>query len=269
MAIPKHIHYCWLSEDPYTTLVQHCINSWIVQLPDYEITLWNSKNFDTESIPWVHHAIQNKKWAFAADYIRLYALYNYGGIYLDSDVEVFKTFNDLLHHPYFMCYEKGTHRIEAAILGFQPYNDLIKKCLHYYESHDFNQNEIIHPITIPFLFQRIIKKDYHINYLSDGNPFSKESDTINIFPSEYFSPKSYQTKETKITSKSYCLHHFEGAWMSPYEKEYHCRKARYKQKYGGVIAQILCFVYSFKMNYKKLGILGILKKTFRLWQEKK
>ena len=86
MSIPKIIHYCWLSGDPYPELVQFCMQSWKEKLPDYDFVLWDKSHFDIHSVPWVEQACSAKKWAFAADYIRLYALYNYGGIYLDSDV---------------------------------------------------------------------------------------------------------------------------------------------------------------------------------------
>lgn len=114
--IPKRIHLCWLSGDPYPQKIQKCIDSWKVHLPDYEIMLWDLKRFDIAQVPWVEQAFRVKKYAFAADYIRLYALYNYGGIYLDSDVEVLKSFDPLLDLPYFVGAENaGT--IEAAIIG--------------------------------------------------------------------------------------------------------------------------------------------------------
>ncbi|MCS2958344.1 hypothetical protein NXX53_17410 [Bacteroides salyersiae] len=97
--IPKRIHLCWLSGDPYPQKIQKCIDSWKVHLPDYEIMLWDLKRFDIAQVPWVEQAFRVKKYAFAADYIRLYALYNYGGIYLDSDVEVLKRLRPVAGSP--------------------------------------------------------------------------------------------------------------------------------------------------------------------------
>ena len=91
--IPKRIHLCWLSGDPYPAKIGKCLASWKKHLPDYEVVLWDTKRFDLESSPWVKQAFEAKKYAFAADYIRFYALYNYGGIYLDSDVEVLRSFD--------------------------------------------------------------------------------------------------------------------------------------------------------------------------------
>ena len=100
--IPKIIHFCWLSDDPYPQEIQRCLDSWKEILPDYEIWKWDRKRFDINSVPWTKEAFESKKYAFAADYIRLYALYNYGGIYLDSDVLMYKSFNPLLNLPYFI-----------------------------------------------------------------------------------------------------------------------------------------------------------------------
>ena len=114
--IPKQIHLCWLSGDPYPAKIEKCLASWKKFLPDYEVVLWDTKRFDLDAVPWVKQAFEAKKYAFAADSIRFYALYNYGGIYLDSDVEVLRSFDPLLDLPYFAGAETaGT--IEAAVLG--------------------------------------------------------------------------------------------------------------------------------------------------------
>lgn len=95
--IPKIIHYCWLSGDMYPDKIKKCINSWKKIMPDYEIMIWDLSRFDINSIVWTKQAYEKKKYAFASDYIRFYALYNYGGIYLDSDVEILRSFNDFLN----------------------------------------------------------------------------------------------------------------------------------------------------------------------------
>ena len=123
--IPKTIHFCWLSSDPYPEKIQHCINSWKRFLPDYEFVHWNFDRFPRGKSLWVDQAFDSHKYAYAADYIRLYALYNYGGIYLDTDVEVLKSFDDLLSLPYFIGQEPSETGIEAAVLGFEKGNKLI------------------------------------------------------------------------------------------------------------------------------------------------
>ena len=134
--IPKIIHLCWLSGDPYPRKIQDCLDSWKKHLPSYEIILWDTKRFNIHEVPWVEQAFNTKKYAFAADYIRLYALYHHGGIYLDSDVEILKSLDNFLELPYFVGAEtSGT--IEAAILGAEKGCDWFKCCLDYYEGRNF------------------------------------------------------------------------------------------------------------------------------------
>jgi len=104
-TIPKTIHYCWLSGEKMTSDTKKCIRSWKRHLPEYELVLWDAKRFDIDSHIFVKEAYHSKKWAFASDYIRLYALYTHGGIYLDTDVYVLKSFNDLLNNGFFSAIE--------------------------------------------------------------------------------------------------------------------------------------------------------------------
>ena len=96
--IPKIIHYCWLSNDPIPENLQSYLKTWKEKLPDYEFILWNFNRFEKSSSKWVAQAFDNKKYAFAADYIRLFAVYNFGGFYLDMDIQVLKSFDDLLNN---------------------------------------------------------------------------------------------------------------------------------------------------------------------------
>ena len=116
--IPKQIHYCWLSGEPYPKLISDCIESWKIHLPDYKIILWDTKRIDINSNLWLKQAFETKKYAFAADYIRFYALYHYGGIYLDADVEVLRSFDGLLNRHEFVG-EEASGDIEAAVMGVE------------------------------------------------------------------------------------------------------------------------------------------------------
>ena len=137
--IPKIIHYCWFSGEEYPPLIQKCIDSWHKYLPDYEFRKWDATSFDFDSLPIVKAAIEAKKWAFAADYIRVYAIYHYGGIYIDSDVELFSSLDHLLDCNAFF----GTDTIpkpdtdycypEAGIFGGNAGISYMAKILDYYE----------------------------------------------------------------------------------------------------------------------------------------
>ena len=119
--IPKRIHYCWLSDEPFPRKIRKCMDTWRKTHPDYEIVRWSTENFDVESIPYVKEAFEAKKWAFAADYIRMYALYTEGGIYLDSDVVLLKRFDDFLDNSFFSSMEYHTAQIEKC--GTMQYID--------------------------------------------------------------------------------------------------------------------------------------------------
>ena len=106
--IPKKIHYCWLSGDPLPRKIRKCMDTWRRVMPDYELKLWDTNNFDVTSVPFVHEAFRERKWAFAADYIRMHALYTEGGVYLDSDVKVLKRFDDLLGCSFFSVFFSWT-----------------------------------------------------------------------------------------------------------------------------------------------------------------
>ena len=140
--IPKIIHYCWLSNDSYPEDFKRCIDTWKEKLPDYEFILWNFERFDIKSSLWVKQAFENKKYVFAADYIRLYAIYNYGGIYMDMDIEVLKPFDDILDSPIMIAYENDEKTgIEAGCFGAEKGDELIEKCLSYYENRSFIKDD--------------------------------------------------------------------------------------------------------------------------------
>lgn len=107
--IPKVVHYCWFGRGPKNELATKCIESWKKFLPDYEIKEWNEDNFDVNLYPYAKEALENRKFAFVTDVVRLYALYTEGGVYMDTDVEVLKTYNPFLHHKMFSGFETNNN----------------------------------------------------------------------------------------------------------------------------------------------------------------
>lgn len=214
--IPKIIHYCWLSDDPFPDSIQKCIDSWKKNLIDYEFMLWNYKRFPKGKSIWVDQAFDNHKYAFAADYIRLYALYNYGGIYLDSDVEVLRPFDELLDLPYFIGQEKTPFGIEAATIGFPPRSQFIKDVLNRYENRHFVKSDgSFDEEPLPRIIRRYIASRYNYNVISNISNFVYTSDTINVFTPEYFSPKHYASKVMEVTHQTFSIHHYAGSWVTP------------------------------------------------------
>jgi len=215
MPIPKIIHYCWLSGDPFPNDIAQYIHNWKQRLPDYQLMLWDQKQFDIHSVPWVERAVQTKKWAFAADYIRLYALYNYGGIYLDSDVEVLKPFDDLLARPYFIGFETNYPRIEAAVMGAQQGTPWIRDIMHFYESTSFHPEwpTLKIPILPEVLYSRL-SENYQIKHTDNKEALSHlNQNEIGILSKEYFSPKNHKNGTIKIAKVTYTIHHFSNQWV--------------------------------------------------------
>lgn len=233
--IPKKIHFCWFSGDKYPALIEHCIKSWEKHLPDYEIKLWNFDSFPKDKSDWVREAVENKKYAFAADYIRAYALYTEGGIYLDSDVEVLKSFNPLLDRPYFIGHEKQA-LIEAAVIGSEKGNPLFKKLLDYYSDRRFVKSDGSLDIKpLPEILKSIVLSEYTTKDISDLSLIPKNNKELFIFPAEYFSPKSLLSGKVEVTESTFCIHHFDGGWLNSWEKAY-----RFVRKYlGANIANVI------------------------------
>ena len=216
--IPKIIHLCWLSGDPYPSKIARCIKSWEIFLPDYEIVLWDTKRFNMNSSLWVKQAFEKKKYAFAADYIRFYALYHMGGIYLDSGVEILKNFDDLLDLPYFVGAEKS-QLPEAAIIGAEKGCDWIKCCLDYYQGRPFIKEDGSIDIRVaPDIMVQQISQIKPVRVLSIEDSLNiRQLDMQKeflVFNDAFFSPKVFDSREVEITPYTYAIHHFENSWFS-------------------------------------------------------
>ena len=223
--IPKIIHLCWLSGDSYPPKIAKCLKSWEKYLPDYKIILWDTKRFDLNSSLWVKQAFEKKKYAFAADYIRFYALYHMGGIYLDSDVEVLKDFDDLLDLPYFVGAEKA-QTPEAAIIGAEKGCDWIKQCLDYYQDRSFVKEDGTLDIKkLPEIMVEQIQtlKPLRVLSLKDSLNIRKLDMKKNVleFNDVFFSPKVFDSREVEITPYTYAIHHYQNSWFSPQAKAYY------------------------------------------------
>lgn len=248
--IPKIIHYCWLSDDPFPPTIQRCIDSWKKYLPDYEFMLWDYKRFPRGKSAWVDQAFDRHKYAFAADYIRLYALREYGGIYLDSDVEVLKPFDDLLKLPYFIGQENTPLGIEAATLGCEKGWDLIETLYQRYMDRPFvNGQGETNEEPMPAIFRKCIESLYQANYINSIAEFDYNPKIINIFPIDWFSPKTWYNHELKVTPNTYSIHHFSGSWL----KKEPVRKDNVLKTMAMMVRRRLVIWYK-KMTYRHLSV---------------
>ncbi|ELC8443044.1 mannosyltransferase [Clostridium perfringens] len=209
-SIPKKLHYCWFGGKDKPKLVVECIKTWKEKMPDYEIIEWNEENFDINKIQFTKEAYENKKWAFVADYCRNWVLYNYGGIYLDTDMEVLKSFDCFLRRQAFACVEKDDY-INSAIWGCKKGDLFVKLILDYYKNLDFNKyKDNLFDIAIPKIITELAIKN---GYVKSEKPVAFFNDTV-IYPSEYFYPKKHSWEKASITNNTYAIHHYDGSWRS-------------------------------------------------------
>lgn len=210
----KIIHYCWFGSAEKGLLIKDCMKTWRKVLPEYEIREWNDSDIETFDNKYVEEAAKAGKWAFVSDYARLYALYNYGGIYLDTDVEIRKSVDEFLTHDFFSCYEyrKGSNECFpiSALMGAKKGNKTIKGLLESYDNRSFIKEDgtfdmTPNTVTISAFFdkQYSVKPPY--------NPEEAVTLTGNetIYPYHYFC--------TDDNGRAYAVHHFNGSWKKKHK----------------------------------------------------
>lgn len=207
--IPKKIHYCWFGGKPKSKLVCKCIESWNKFCPEYEIKEWNENNFNIELCDYSKEAYSQKKWAFVSDVARIYALYNEGGIYLDTDVEILRNLDTLLYNKSFLGFE-GTKWIATNIIGSEKNNDLFLKFLEeYYVRHFIKEDGSLDLTTnVEELTSYLVAK---YNLILDGS--LQHFDDFTIYPTDYFSPYDYIQGKLNKTKNTYTIHWFSQSWI--------------------------------------------------------
>lgn len=238
--IPKIIHYCWFGGNPLPGIAKKCIASWQKFLPDYEIKEWNETNFDVYQAPYVAEAYRLKKFAHVSDYARFWILYNYGGVYFDTDVEVIRPMDDILARGSYMGFEcqEGTpfdnpngnanpglgmavgkgHPFFAKILDFYNHH-------HYVRWNGKNTGNITLKVT-QFL-------DYDHKEILEGG-IVKVSGLL-IYPIEYFCPLDYYSGQMNITENTHTIHHYMASWVVRINK---LQALRFRLK--AICIRILC-----------------------------
>lgn len=211
--IPKKIHYCWFGGKDLPKLAEQCINSWKKYCPDYEIVRWDENSFDINSNIYVKEAYNAKKYAFVTDYVRLYALYTQGGIYMDTDVEVLKNLDQFLKNKAFSGFETDT-TIPTGIMGAESGTKIFKELLDYYkDKHFIQKNGSIDMTTNVIIITDMMSQ----KGFTPNNKLQTVAD-FTLYPKEYFCPIDYQTKKKNITDNTYTIHWFAGSWKSGKDK---------------------------------------------------
>ncbi|MCW3786651.1 glycosyltransferase family 32 protein [Plebeiibacterium sediminum] len=240
--IPKTINYCWFGKNPLPKSAKKCIASWKKYLPDYEIKEWNEDNFDVNINTFTKEAYNNKKYAFVSDYARLWIIYNYGGIYFDTDVEVIREMDDILDKGPFMAFEKHLMYPEMAHyvalgLGFagKKKNPIIKEIMVFYEKSRSFHNDVIPIVQITtdvLKLHGLYESDIPI--LIDGG--------FTIYPWEYFCPIEYLSNNLEITTNTRTIHHYTESWMD--------WKLKLKTRKGAFISKTKIWINGFVKKRK-------------------
>lgn len=214
MSIPKVIHYCWFGKGEMPALTKKCIKSWEKYCPDYEIVCHNEENFDISQNRYAKEAYDAQKWAFVSDYARLKVLYDEGGIYLDTDVEIIKPIDDLIKEHGYMGFDDNGVISTGLGLACEKGNELVGILLSDYDGISFIREDGSYDITpCPDRNSDTLKK-----LGMDFNNRDQVFMGIHMLPEDYLCPMKYYTGKKIITKNTYSIHHFCASWISATSK---------------------------------------------------
>lgn len=228
VMIPRTIHYCWFGHNPKPELAEKCIKSWKKKCPDYKIIEWNEENFNLSTCPlYVRQAYEAKKWAFVTDYVRLKVVYEHGGIYLDTDVELKKNLDFLLKNRAYFGFEEGQYINTGLGFGAEKGTPVLEELMQDYESIPFVWPDGTYDSTTcpqrnteVFLRHGLVLNDTQ-QILDDG--------TL-ILPTECLCPISYSSGNKKITRNTISIHWFNASWQSEEVRRKHNENVARKKK---------------------------------------
>ena len=209
--IAKKIHYCWFGRNSIPEKYNKFITTWKELMPEYEICLWDEQTFDVDSTPWTSAAYKVKKYAFVSDYVRLKALYEHGGIYLDTDVKMCKSLASLQQKfPNFMGFEND-HVITSAVMAAEKGSPLIKEFLSYYDNKEFTLDIITKNEANVLMMTETLKK-YGLLINASEQHIETSLFDVHVFPQTYFCPLDFYHRE-KFSANTYTIHYFDGTWL--------------------------------------------------------
>jgi len=230
MAIPKVIHYCWFGGADIPENMHRCIDSWKKFCPDYKIVRWDESNYDYKKYKYTEDAYEQKKWAFVSDVARLDVIFQYGGIYLDTDVELIKPLDELLNQGAFMGFEQGRRVNTGLGFGAEKGNLLIKENLEYYKHIEFiKENGELNLVPCPNITTEIL--ELHGLVREDKIQIL---DGMKIFSSIYFSPMILADGTAELKPETISIHHYAGSWTTENEKRLLYKRRCVYTKYGKV-----------------------------------
>lgn len=208
--IPKIIHYCWFGRGEMPDLAKRCIASWHRYLPEYDYRLWNEDTFDVKAVPYVCEAYEARKFAFVTDYVRLWVLEKFGGVYMDTDVEILKPLDEYLQLPAFTGYEGSSAMAPVTgLMASAAHGIWVTEQLEYYSGRHFRmENGTLDLTPNTEIIAQIMSKN---GFVVDGK-YAVYKNDMHVFPADYFCPLT-STRILKLTANTVCIHHFAGSWI--------------------------------------------------------
>lgn len=247
--IPKIIHYCWFGGNPLPELAQKCIASWKKYCPDYEIKEWNESNFDLNCCDYVREAYEAKKWAFVSDVARLYAMVTEGGIYMDTDVEVIKPLDSLLHYQAVSGFESNT-MIPTGLMACEKNNPMFRELLDEYKTaHFILPNGVMDKTTNVVRITNTCRK-----YGFVPNNQKQTINTFTLLPKDYLCPKNIETGRLETSDNTLTIHHFNGSWLSDEERYHDNLTRKIHRKIPAISENVISTICAFITATKFHGI---------------
>lgn len=239
-------------------LANRCIDSWKVYCPDYEIKQWDESNFDLNYNTYVKEASEAGKWAFVSDVSRLWALVNYGGIYMDTDCELIKPIDEFLQWEAVSGFETEKE-IPTALMGAQKGAPLFIELLEDYGSRNFvlQSGEFDFTTNVTIITNKLLEHGLVLNnQLQTVSGFT-------LYPSEYFCPKNYKTGKLEATSNTHAIHHFNASWQSKDVRRRDNARRKIRAKFDGKFGKIVLKFYNGWDICRTAGIVGLFKKIIK------
>lgn len=243
--IPKKIHYCWFGGNPKPKIAEKCIKSWRKYCPDYEIVEWNEKTYDLTSAPlYVRQAYDAKKWAFVTDYVRLKVVYDHGGVYMDTDVELKKNLDPFLEYGAYFGFEEDEFVATGLGFGAEKNFSILKEMMEDYLNNPFVREDGSYDTEpCPHKNTRVLCRH---GLALDGTKQLLEGNVL-ILPEEYLCPISYGDLKKKFSDNTVSIHWFTGSWQSTQAKTWMVRKRRLSRFIGSRRAETILGIW-YEMN---------------------
>lgn len=258
--IPKIIHYCWFGRNPLTEDAKKCIESWKNYCPEYKIIEWNEDNYNINKNQYIADAYKEKKWAFVSDYARIDVINQYGGIYMDTDVELIKSLDEFLDDTMFCGWEERDKyyisrnpNYENSVnfglgYGSEKNNIVLRDIISFYDKLSFyNKDGSLNLVACPH-YQTEIMKKYG---LDDTKRVYQKLKYFTVYPEDYFSPKSITTGKIKTTVNTVSIHHFSMSWVDDDTKKYQELEWKLQNYMGYKVAKFIVTVISLPYKLKR------------------